>query len=106
MSKGNPWPHLARLHQGDIERTALVDATGRVVARVAPPSAYDGDLRTAVEDGELTEQIVSACVAPMSGVTRARLSSGSLGALGSQRSVIGEQNSPVAQIPGRLTQFS
>lgn len=58
-----PWPLLRQLRQGDIEQTALVDAKGDVIARVSAPEAYQGDMRTAVERGDLTAQIVSACAA-------------------------------------------
>ena len=59
-NNASPWPLLRRLRQGDREETALVDARGYVVARVSAPEAYQGDLRTAVERGDLTAEIVSA----------------------------------------------
>lgn len=59
----SPWPLLKTLSQGAIETTALVDQNGLVVARVSSPEAYQGDLRTAVERGDLTAEIVSAAAA-------------------------------------------
>lgn len=59
----HPWPMLKNLRQGEIETTALVDEEGFIVARLSSPEAYQGDLRTAVERGDLTAEIVSAAAA-------------------------------------------